>query len=459
MIRFCASLFAVCCALMGAVEPVDFVIGARYVVTMDGARRVIGNGAVAVRGERIVAVGTQSEIGKQFKAKRQIHSSDGILMPGLINTHTHAPMVLFRGIADDLRLQEWLEKFIFPAEAKNVTPAFVRWGTKLACAEMLLSGTTTYADMYYFEEVVADATKECGMRGVLGQTVIGFPAPDAKTQSEALAHAESFIRRFEHDPLIVPAIAPHSPYTVPDELMKASRALANRYGVPMLIHLSETKRENEEMQAKRGMSPTKALESLGALTGRTLAAHGVWVDDEDMRLLKARNVGVAHCPSSNMKLASGVAPVVKYLAEDVAIGLGTDGAAGSNNDLDLLEEADLAGKLQKVTSGDPRVLPALQAIEMATIRGARALGLEKEIGSLESGKRADLITIRITGPHAIPMYNVYSHLASVLKGSDVRDVMVNGRLVVRDRKLLTLEVEQVKAKALEIQRSVEASLH
>ena len=262
-------------------------------------------------------------------------------------------MSLLRGIADDLRLQDWLEKFIFPAEAKNVTPEFVRWGTRLACAEMLLSGTTTYADMYYFEEVIAEATKECGMRGILGQTVIGFPVADAKTPADALKRTETFLERFRNDELIVPAIAPHAVYTNSDETLKASRALANKYNAPLLIHLSETKKENDDLHAKRKMTPTKLLDSFGALNGRTLAAHGVWVDADDLRLLKDRGVGVAHCPSSNMKLASGIAPVMKYLAADFALGLGTDGPAGSNNDLNLFEEMDLAAKMQKVTSMDP----------------------------------------------------------------------------------------------------------
>jgi 5-methylthioadenosine/S-adenosylhomocysteine deaminase len=367
-------------------------------------------------------------------------------------------MVLLRGIADDLRLQDLLEKFIFPAEAKNVSPDFVRWGTRLACAEMLLSGTTTYADMYYFEEVVAEATKECGMRGVLGQTIIGFPVADAKTPVEGLKRTELFLQRFRDDELIVPAIAPHAVYTNSDETLKAARALANKYSAPFLIHVSETKKENDDLTAKRGVTPTKLLDGLGALEGRTLAAHGVWVNEADMRILKERGVGVAHCPSSNMKLASGVAPVLAYLKADIAIGLGTDGPAGSNNDLNQFEEMDLAAKLQKVTSMDPVALSAEQAFEMATLRGARALGMEKEIGSLEPGKRADLAMVRADGPHAVPMYNVYSQLVYALKGADIRHVIVNGRIVVRDRQVLTLKMPEVFKKAEEYRRAVAASV-
>jgi 5-methylthioadenosine/S-adenosylhomocysteine deaminase len=425
---------------------------------MDAQRRVIEKGAVAIRGERIVAVGSKAEIDRRYQPRQRLDRPDAILAPGLINTHAHAPMSLFRGIADDMRLQDWLEKFIFPAEAKNVSPDFVRWGTRLACLEMLLAGATTYTDMYYFEDVVAEATREAGMRGVLGETIIGFPVPDNKTPADAIQFTERYITRFRNDPLIVPAVAPHAVYTNSDETLKAARALANKYGVPFVIHLSETKKENDDMLAKRKMTPAQMLESLGAFNGRTLAAHGVWLTDGDIKILKARGVGVAHCPSSNMKLASGVAPVIKLLAAGVAVGLGTDGPAGSNNDSNLFEEMDLAAKLQKVITGDPRALPAKTALEMATLGGARALGMQKEIGSLEAGKRADLITVRLDRPHAVPLYDVYSQMVYALKGADVRDVMVNGKPVVRDGHSLLLDEKQVMAKAAEYRGKITASL-
>jgi 5-methylthioadenosine/S-adenosylhomocysteine deaminase len=439
-------------------EPADWIWSARYVITMDSQRRVIENGAVAIQGEKILAIGPRSEIERQYQARQHVDRPDALIAPGLINTHTHAAMALFRGIADDMRLQEWLEKFIFPAEARNVTPEFVRWGTRLACLEMLLGGVTTYTDMYYFEEVVAEATHDAGMRGVLGQSVIGFPVSDAKTPADALTRAETFLTRFKDDRLIVPAIAPHAIYTTPDEILRSARALANRFRAPVLIHLSETKRENDETFAKRHMTPTAALDSIGFWNGRSLAAHGVWLDDADLQILKARGVGIAHCPSSNMKLASGAAPVIKMLALDLAVGLGTDGPAGSNNDFDLFEEMDLAAKLQKVVTLDPQALPATAALEMATIRGARSLGLEKEIGSLEAGKRADLITVRLDRPHAVPMYDVYSQMVYTLKASDVNDVMVNGKSVVRDGRVLTLDAKQVLAKAQEYRTKIQASL-
>jgi 5-methylthioadenosine/S-adenosylhomocysteine deaminase len=452
---FCSFLLFI--SALGA-ESADWIWTARYVVTMDPQRRVIEDGAIAIGGERILAAGPRSEIEQRYQARQRLDRPDAILAPGLIDTHTHAAMSLFRGIADDLRLQEWLEHYIFPAEARNVTPEFVRWGTRLGCLEMLLSGTTTYTDMYYFEDVVAEATKEAGMRGVLGETIIGFPSPDAKTPNDALAFTDRFLTRFHDDPLIVPAVAPHAIYTNSDETLKTCRALANRHGAPLVIHLSETKHENDECLARRKLTPTQALDAMGVFNGRTVAAHAVWVDEADLAILKSRGVGIAHCPSSNMKLASGVAPVTRMLALDMPVGLGPDGPAGSNNDFNMFEEMDLAAKLQKVITGDPRNLPAEAAVEMATIRGARALGMEKEIGSLESGKRADLISIRLDRPNAVPMYNVYSQMVYALKGSDVEDVMVNGKLLVKDAQPLTLNAAQIEAKARGYREQVQKSL-
>jgi 5-methylthioadenosine/S-adenosylhomocysteine deaminase len=441
-----------------AAEPADWIWSARYVITMDAQRRVIENGAIAIRGDRILAAGSKAEIDARFQPRQRLDRPEAILAPGLIDTHTHAAMSLFRGLADDLRLQDWLQKFIFPAEARNVTPDFVRWGTRLACLEMLLGGTTTFTDMYYFEDVVAEAAKEAGMRGVLGETIIGFPAPDAKTPAAALAFTERYLQRFGNDPLIAPAVAPHALYTNSDETLKAARALANKYHALLITHLSETKKENEDAVAQRRMSPTQILDSLGVFTGRALVAHAVWVDERDMAILKARGVGVAHCPSSNMKLASGVAPVMRMLALGIPVGLGPDGPAGSNNDFNMFEEMDLAAKLQKVTLLDPQALPAKTALEMATILGARALGMEKEIGSIEAGKRADLIAVRLDRPNAAPLYDPISQMVYALKAEDVRDVMVNGRPVVRDGKILTLDEALILAKAAEYQGKIRASL-
>src|ERR1700722_602891 len=451
-------LFAACFQFALAAEPADWIWSARYVITENAQHRVIENGAVAIRGERIVGVGTKAEIDARFQTRQRLDRPDAILAPGLIDTHTHAAMSLFRGIADDMKLQDWLQNFIFPAEAKNVTPDFVRWGTRLGCLEMLLGGTTTFTDMYYFEDVVAEVAKEAGMRGVLGETIIGFPVADAKTPADALKFTERYLMRFRGDPLVTAAVAPHALYTNSDETLKAARALANKYNAPLVIHLSETKKENDDELAKRHTTPTRTLDSLGVLNGRTVAAHCVWVNEADMAILKARNVGVAHCPSSNMKLASGVAPVVRMLALGINVGLGPDGPAGSNNDFNMFEEMDLAAKLQKVTMLDPQALPATIALEMATIRGARVLGMDKLIGSLEDGKRADLIMVRIDRPNAVPLYDAISQMVYALKGEDVRDVMVNGKPVVRDGKILTLDEAAILAKAEEYRVKVSTSL-
>lgn len=435
-------------------ERADWIIRAKYVLTMDEQHRIIADGALAVRGARIAGVGTQGEIVQRFEAQHILDKPDALIAPGLIDTHTHAPMSLFRAIADDKRLDDWLQHFIFPAEAKNVDAEFVRWGTRLACLEMVLAGITTYTDMYYFEEAEAETAREAGVRGVLGQTVIGFPAPDYKTWQESIRATEQFMQHFAHDDLIVPAVAPHAIYTTPDEALVAAHGLAAKYKAPLLIHLAETQKEREDALAKRHLTPTQVLEQLGVLDGRVVAAHCVWEDDNDLRLLKQHSTGVAHCPSSNMKLASGVARVTDMLKSGIHAGLGTDGFAGSNDTADLILEMDLAAKLQKVTTKDPTVLPAEQAVEMATIGGARVLGLEKDIGSLTEGKRADFITVSLAHPNAVPLYNLYSQLAYAAKAGDVEDVFINGKPIVNSRKPLTLNASEIYRKAAEYRKQI-----
>ena len=453
-----APLWALLFACLLHAQTADQIWTARYVVTMDAQYRVIENGAIAVRGPNIVALGPRADIEAQYTAPTHLDRPDAILMPGLINTHTHAAMSLFRGIADDRTLQDWLQHYIFPAEKKNVTPQFVFDGTRLACLEMMLSGTTTFTDMYYFEDRAAEAAKEAGLRAVAGDTVIAFPSPDAKTPDDALAWTEQFLKRYRDDPLIVPAVAVHSPYLASAETLQKARALANRYNAPLLIHVSETKRENEDSEKAHGMSPAKYLDSLGFLSGRTVAAHGVWLSDADIALFREHGVGVAHCPASNMKLASGVAPVTKMLAAGLAVGLGTDGPAGSNNDFDLMRDMYLAALAQKVFTGNPQALPARQALELATMGSARVLGMQSMIGSLEAGKRADMITLRLDRPHAVPMYDVYSQIVYALTGSDVEDVMVNGRVVVRSGVSTTLDAARVMSIAREYQARISSSL-
>jgi 5-methylthioadenosine/S-adenosylhomocysteine deaminase len=360
------------------------------------------------------------------------------VLPGLINTHTHAPMVLYRGLADDLALMEWLERYIFPAEAKTVSPAFVRAGTRLAVLEMIRSGTTAYADMYYFEEEIAKATKEAGIRGVLGQTIIRFPVADARTPADGLARAEIFLREWADDELIVPAIAPHAMYTLDTATLKAARAIADRERAPVIIHLAETADEVKMSRERHDATPVQYLESIGFWGPRTLAAHGVWLTPDDIGILARRQVGVSHNPESNMKLASGTAPVLDMQKAGVAVGLGTDGAA-SNNDLDMFEAMRQAALLHKLTSGDPRALPAAVALRMATRDGARILGLDREIGSLEPGKRADMIVVSMAAARQTPAYDPVSHLVYVTRGDDVRSTIVNGRFVMRDRRVLTID--------------------
>ena len=439
-----ASLVAI--SAQNAPRQVSLVVTGGIVVTMDAAGRIVPNGAVAIDGADVVGVDTAGSIGKQFRGRETIDASGQVVLPGLINTHTHAPMVLYRGLADDLALMEWLQKYIFPAEAKTVTPEFVRAGTRLAALEMIQSGTTTYADMYYFEEEIAKVTKEAGLRGVLGQTIIQFPVADAKTPAEALARTERFLAEFAHDDVIVPAIAPHSMYTLDTATLKAVRALADRTRAPVLIHLSETADEVKMSREKHRATPAQYLESIGFWGPRTLAAHGVWLSPADMMILARRHVGVSHNPESNMKLASGAAKVVGMRRAGVVVGLGTDGAA-SNNDLDMFEAMRQAAFLAKLQTNDPRAVPARTALEMATIDGARALGMEREVGSLEPGKRADAIAVAMTSARQTPMYDPLSHLVYTTRGDDVRTTIVNGRVLMRDRHVLTLDEAAVLAEA------------
>jgi 5-methylthioadenosine/S-adenosylhomocysteine deaminase len=434
----------------------DLFITNATIVTMDPQRRIIENGALATRGDEILSVGSIDP--KTIHAKQTIDARGKLILPGLINAHTHVPMSLFRGLKDDVVLDDWLRKFIFPAEAKNVTEDFVRWGTRLAAAEQIRSGVTTFADMYYFEDAIAEETKAAGMRGVLGETFIDFPAPDNKTREQLLAYAEKFLQRWRNDPLIHAAVAPHSIYTDSEQTLRAAAALARKYNAPILIHVAEMKKELDESLGKNHATPVQYLDRIGLLGPDVLAAHCIYVDDTDRKILAERHVGCAHNPSSNMMLASGIAPVVEERAAGIAVGLGTDGPAGSNNDFDLMEEIDLAAKLQKISKMDPRALGAKGAVEMATIDGARAIHLEKEIGSLEPGKKADFIIIGLDTPNAVPMFDVYSQLAYALKASDVETVVIGGRIVMNNHKLVTVNEPAAIAKTREYKTKIATSL-
>jgi len=438
-------------------EAVDLLLAGGTVVSMDKAFRVLERGAVAVKGERIVAVGPADELQARFDAARTIDTSGRIVLPGLVNTHTHVPMTLLRGVADDVELMVWLTKYIWPAEALHVTPEFVTWGTRLAAWEMIRTGTTTFADMYFYEEQVAEAAKQAGLRGFCAATVMDKPVPGLKDADEGLRVAEAFLKKWSGDPLIVPALGPHAAYTVGPETLLRVKALADRYRAPITIHAAESPSEMELVKRQYATTTVDHLDKIGFLGPNVTLAHAIWLSDAEIATIAARGVGTAHCPSSNMKLASGVSPLPKLRKASVRAGLGTDGPS-SNNDLNLFEEIDIALKLHKITSGDPAVLSARDGVELATIGGARALHLEREIGSLESGKRADLIVIANDAPWAQPRYDVYAHLAYALKGSDVIMSIVNGRVLMEDGRMLTLDTAEITAKAREYRERIAARL-
>jgi 5-methylthioadenosine/S-adenosylhomocysteine deaminase len=408
---------------------------------------------VAVDGGAIVGLGLRKEVERAYRGWERIDASGKLVMPGLINAHTHAPMTLFRGIADDLPLETWLQEYIWPAEAKWVDPNFVRLGTQLAAAEMIRSGTVLFCDMYFFEDDIAEACKEIGLRVVIGEGLVDFPNPDYKTPEEGLERNEYLLRKWGNDSLVFPSIQPHSPYTASPELMQQSKALADEYGVPYLLHVSETQSEVQESIEKYGRTPVGRLADLGVLGPTTVAIHAVHLTDEDVELLAQHRAGVVHCPESQLKLASGFTPVPRLLWAGVKVGLGTDGAA-SNNDLNMFGEVGTAAKVHKVIAGDPTAMPARQALSMATLQAARVLGLEDRLGSLEVGKCADLIVLDLDVPHMVPVYDITSHLVYAAHSSDVRTVIIDGRVVMRDRELLTLDEGQIFARAREVARQI-----
>ena len=420
----------------------DFLLTNAHILTMDFEMKQFIDGALAIQGDSILAVGTNVELKAEYQAAQVIDCGGKILMPGLVNAHTHVPMTLLRGLADDLRLDVWLLGYMMPVEREFVSPDFVRLGTLLGCAEMIRSGITCFADMYYLEEDVAKATTEAGMRALCGQTVLKFPSPDAQAYEESLAMARDFITRWKGHPLIIPTVAPHAPYTCTDEILRASADLAVEFDVPLHTHLSETAQEVENMRREQGMPVIPYVKKQGLFDAKVLAAHCVHIDEGEMRTMLHAGAGVAHNPSSNLKLASGIAPVNRMLSLGLNVGIGTDGPA-SNNDLDLFEEMRLAAFLAKGASGDPTVLPAQQAVLMATRMGAQAMHIGDITGSLEPGKRADLILVDTTPLHNAPRFqrdnnSPYAQIVYAAKSTDVTDVMVNGRWVMRDRQLLTL---------------------
>ena len=434
-------------------KTVDIVIKNGTVLTMAGPN--IAHGGVAIDQGRIVAVGDVSG----YSGKTTIDATGNAVLPGFINTHTHVAMVLFRGIADDRELMDWLQHYIFPAEKKNVTAEFVKWGTRLAAAEMIESGTTTFTDMYYFEDEVATEAKRAGLRGVVGETLIDFPAPDNKTWDAAVAYIRTFVKKWQGDPMITPALAPHSPYLVSRDHLIATRSLANELHAPILIHVSETRAELQQVAEKQNnMTPGMYLDSIGFLGHDVVAAHGVWLTPEEIRLFAAKKVGVAHCPESNEMLASGMAPVADMLRAGVNVGIGTDGPAGSNNNLDMVEEMASAARLQKIKMMDPTALSARKVLEMATIGGARVLGLDDKIGTLEAGKRADVVIVNLQQAKTQPVYAVESSIVYAASGSSVITAICDGKILMRNGKVLTVDVPAAIAKAKQYRAQVEKSL-
>jgi len=435
-------------------KPLDTLIFNGTVLTMDPACSILNDGIVGIRDGQIVRLASGPMDGPLPEAEATLDADGGLVLPGLVNAHTHLPMSLFRGLADDLPLSVWLDEHIFPAESAHIAPQSVKLGTLLSCAELLLAGTTTCCDGYFLEDRVAEAARTTGLRVVLGQGVIDFPAPGIPDPEENVNHAAAFADRWlDMDPLLTPSIFAHSPYTCSPETLKAAKAAASDRGLLFQIHVAETRQEFRDSRSKTDDSPVAFLDHLGILDPDTLLVHAVWTDENDLAILSHRGAKMVHCPESNMKLGSGVAAVPKWLEDGLTVGIGTDGCA-SNNNLDLFKEMDMAAKLHKVYTGDPTVMDAVAVLKMATIGGARAIGREREIGSLEIGKQADVIIIDVSKPHLFPLYNPISHIVYSASGADVREVMVAGRFLVRDRHLMTIDIDDVMDQVNRLARQI-----
>jgi 5-methylthioadenosine/S-adenosylhomocysteine deaminase len=427
----------------------DIVIANAMVLTMDNKFSFYNPGALAIKGDKIIAVGKSQKILEDYKAPKVIDGTGKLLMPGLINAHTHVPMTIFRGYADDLPLHDWLYDYIFPIESEFVTRENVWIGTKLAIAEMLRSGTTTFNDMYYYVDEIARLVDETGIRAVLAEGVINFPAPNSPTPSDGLITSEELIKKWGNHPRITISFGAHSPYSCAPGLIQEAKALSDKYKVPFNIHVAETLKEFRDSLERYGMTPVAYLESLNVLDKNVIIAHGVHLTRDDIEILSEREVSVAHNPECNMKLSSGVAPIPSLMQAGVKVGLGTDGVA-SNNDMDMFHEMNTAALLHKLNQKDPTVMNARSVIEMATIGGARVIGLDKEIGSLETGKKADMILLDLMKPHAHPLYNIYSLIVYSLKGSDVETVIIDGKIVMQERKFSNLDIDGLYTKVEDV---------
>ncbi|MBI1746045.1 MAG: amidohydrolase [Acidobacteria bacterium] len=442
---------------MSTIQEYDLLITGGLVVTMNPGLDLIEEGYLLVRNGRIIEIGPRSQLRPAIAAKRVLDAGEKLVMPGLINAHTHAPMALFRGIADDRELMDWLANYIFPAEATAVTPDFVDWGTRLACWEMIRSGTTTFADMYFFEDTMADAAAQAGMRALLSQGIAEGPTPDSATAADGLARAEAFIAKWKGHPLIYPAVGPHSAYACKPSTLLRAKQIADQCAVPLLIHLAESQSENRLIQEQYHTTPVRHLGKLGLLDKNLVAAHCVWIDEEEIEMLYRHDVGIVHCPQSNMKLGSGIAPVPHFLKLGIKLGLGTDSPA-SNNRLNMVSEISAVAKLHKAAALDPTVVTAQQSIAMATMGAARALGMADEIGSLEVGKRADIVVVTLDEPNALPLYDIYSHMAYALESSNIETVIIDGRVVMENQVMMTLDTEAIRVQARQIKTKILGSL-
>lgn len=439
-------------------DAIDLIVAGDHIVTMDAAQAFVADGAIAVDDGIIVAIGKADDIHRSYTARETIGGSNRVVMPGLVNGHSHAAMTLLRGVADDLALMDWLNNYIFPAEVQFVDAEFVRIGTELACWEMLRGGTTTFVDMYYYPDTIAEVVETCGMRALISATVIDQRSPDAEGADDSISKGVAFIERWKgRNPRITPIFGPHANYTLDAAQLEATRAAALELDVPISIHLSESPFEVQYSKDTYGTTSIELLESIGFFEGPTIAAHVVWPTDTEIPILASRNVGVIHNPTSNMKIASGIAPIADMLAAGVRVGLGTDGAA-SNNDLDLWEEMRLAAFLQKVDRMDPQALPALAVLSMATIGGATAIGLGDVTGSLEVGKRADIIQVAFDDVHHVPTFDVVSHLVYVSDEQDVDTVIVDGNVLMHDGTFRTIDTDRVAAEARALAGRIQAAL-
>jgi 5-methylthioadenosine/S-adenosylhomocysteine deaminase len=428
-------------------DKVDSILRADYLLTMEGDLEVVNDGAVAVNGRDIVDAGKFSDISVMYSSDNISDGKNKVIFPGLINTHTHAAMVYFRGLADDMPLQDWLEKYIWPAEMKWLTAEFVDDAIELACLEMLKSGVTTYSDMYFFQDIAARKLDKIGMRGILGSGIIDFPWKDyAQSPDDYFAKAEEHITAWSDSELITPCIAPHAVYTCRPDNYKRAKDLADKYNVPLQTHLAETRFEVNECQKRYGKTPVEYLNALGFFSEKVFAAHCVWLTDREIEILTENKVGVSHCIESNLKLASGVAPVPKLIKAGVKVAFGTDGAA-SNNDLSILGEMSTAAKVHKAISMDPTVLDSKTSLLMATRNGAEILGIGKQTGTIKKGKRADLVIAGLYAAHLVPVYDIYSHITYCMRPSDIETVMVNGKILIDNRKPLTLVENDILSKA------------